>query len=186
MLDVTQHGNVKAKDVLAAFTQYGFRKTSMEDIARAAGVSRQSIYKKFGSKDACYAWTVNAYLADMYGRIFAAMDKDDLPPFMTLRTVFDIFIGEAVELVRNPHGTELLDDAIKAAYSSDEDWPLRFRARLGAFLYRSGYAASTDEGVEKAFALIAAGKGLLLEATTTERFRKDMKRVLEAVVGRSG
>ena len=186
MLDVTQHGNVKAKDVLNAFTQYGFRKTSMEDIARAAGVSRQSIYKKFGSKEACYEWTLNAYLADMYGRIFAAMDEDDAAPFRTLQKVFDIFTGEAVTMIQNPHGTELLDDALKAVHSSKEDWPLRFRARLGDFLHRSGFAASSDEGVEKAFVLIAASKGLLLEARSTDRFREDMKRSLEAVVGRHG
>ncbi len=44
----------KAKDLMLTFAQYGFKKTSMEDIGSAVGVTRQSIYKKFGSKEKCY------------------------------------------------------------------------------------------------------------------------------------
>ncbi len=34
----------------------------MEEIARAVGLSRQSIYKKFGSKEACYTWALKTYM----------------------------------------------------------------------------------------------------------------------------
>ena len=40
--------------LVSAFTQfsgYGFRRTSMEDIATAAGVSRASLYSYFGNKE---------------------------------------------------------------------------------------------------------------------------------------
>lgn len=36
------------------FSRFGFQKTSMEDIAREAGVSRGSIYRHFPDKDALY------------------------------------------------------------------------------------------------------------------------------------
>src|SRR4030088_3155816 len=35
----------------AAFLRYGFKKTSMDDVARAAGVSRQGLYLYFDTKD---------------------------------------------------------------------------------------------------------------------------------------
>ena len=50
MLDTVNNDNEKAKDMLATFAQYGFKKTSMADIARAMGISRQSVYKKFDQK----------------------------------------------------------------------------------------------------------------------------------------
>ena len=36
---------------IATFIRYGARKTAMTDIADAAGVSRQTLYDQFGSKD---------------------------------------------------------------------------------------------------------------------------------------
>ena len=35
----------------AIFLRYGFKKTSMDDVARAAGVSRQGLYLYFDTKD---------------------------------------------------------------------------------------------------------------------------------------
>lgn len=35
---------------LDAFARYGYRKTSMEDVARAAAISRAGLYLLFGSK----------------------------------------------------------------------------------------------------------------------------------------
>ena len=161
----------------------------MEDIAKSAGVSRQSLYKKFGSKEACYRWTVNAHMADMYQRIFHALD-DDAVPFETLRRVFDIFIGEAIDLVSQAHGVAFLDEAVKAAHTSDQDWPVQFRARLGDFLFRNGFVSSEEAGPKMAFVLLSAGKGLLLEASSLQnfseaQFREDMKQILEAALGLS-
>ena len=175
-------GDVDPRKLLATFSQYGFRKTSMQDIGRAAGVSRQSVYNKFGSKDAAYAWAIHAFLADMYGRIFAALSEDDRPPLQTIQYVFDVSMGESIEIVSNPHGTEIFDDVLQATHRSDEDWPLRFRARLGEFIHRHGYAASSAEGVEKAFVLISASKGILLEEESKAQFRADMKRIIETVL----
>lgn len=176
-----QETGVDPAKLLLTFAQYGFRKTSMQDLSRVAGVSRQSIYNRFGSKEATYSWAIHAYLADMYGRIFAALRGDTSRPLETMLAVFTISIGEAIDIVRNPHGTEVFDDTLAATHESEEDWPLRFRARLGEFIHRHGYASSPEEGVEKAFLLISASKGILLEEDSKERFQATMRRLIAAV-----
>ncbi len=181
MLNIVRDENKIAQDVLATFARYGFQKTSMDDIGRAAGVSRQSIYKKFGSKEKCYQWTINTYLSNMYGRIFSALNNDELPPFQVLLDVFDILIGEAIEIVSNPHGTEILDDALHATKNSEEDWQLRLRARLAEFIERKNYV-SNEKSTGVAFALISAGKGLLLEETSRETFLEDMEIILKSTL----
>ena len=35
---------------IGVFARYGFRKTSMDDVAAAMGMSRQALYKKFSFK----------------------------------------------------------------------------------------------------------------------------------------
>lgn len=166
-----------ARDVLETFAHYGFRKTSMEDIARSVGVSRHSIYKKFGSKEVCYEWAVNTYLADMYARIFDTLDNNNLLPLHRLTTVFEIFMGEAIDLVKHAHGTEILDATLEAAHTSREDWPLRFRTRLGQFLEQSRLAPAAS-----AFVLISASKGLLLEEPSRAQFSEDMYRIINTIV----
>ena len=168
-------------ELLATFAQYGFRKTSMEDIARAAGVSRQSIYKKYGSKEKCHEWTIHSYLSSMYARIFAALSNDELPPLRTLVNVFDILIGEAIEIVSQPHGTEILDDCLKITHAAEEDWPLRLRARLADFLDRHNLVA-TERAKGTAFALISAGKGLLVEESSREQFLESMSVIIKSVL----
>lgn len=171
----------KAKAVLMTFAQYSFQKTSMEDIGRAAGVSRQSIYKKFGSKEKCYEWVIHTYLSNMYARIFSALEDEETPPLHTLVHCMDILIGEAVEIVSNSHGPEILNDALKASRASQEDWPLRLRARMADFLERHNLVTPhKSKGV--AFALISAGKGLLLEEATRDQFLEDMTIIIKSVV----
>ena len=170
-----------AKLLLALFAQYGFRKTSMEDIAKATHVSRQSVYKKFGSKEKCYQWAIHNYLSDMYARIFALMGKEDHLPLRTLIGVFDILIGEAVEIVNNPHGTEILDDVLQATHASEEDWPLRLRVRLSDYLQRYHFVSS-ENAPGTAFALICASKGLLLEERSRAKFLENMTFIIKSIL----
>lgn len=55
------------------FTRHGFRKTSIEDITQAAGVSKGALYLEFGSKEDLFEALVRhefrAYLADAEERI---------------------------------------------------------------------------------------------------------------------
>ena len=47
---------------LTVFTRHGFRKTSIEDIAKAAGISRQGIYFHFKNKDELFRASVQKSL----------------------------------------------------------------------------------------------------------------------------
>ena len=172
---------IVARKLLIAFATYGFQKTSMQHLAAAAGLSRQSVYKKFGSKEKCYEWVLNTYLADMYTRIFQELDDDQSAPEQVLIKVFDIFIGDAVEIIKNESGTEVLDDALKMTHSSEEDWPLRFRSRLAGFLSRKKLTSHNNApGI--AYTLISAGKGLLVEESSRDSFTKNMTLIICSVI----
>lgn len=57
------------------FSRYGFRKTSIEDITRAAAISKGALYLEFGSKDELFDEVVVAeflaYLDDVERRVLA-------------------------------------------------------------------------------------------------------------------
>lgn len=53
----------------ARFSRFGPRKTTMEEIARAAGLSRATVYAHFGSKDALYAALLDRITDDFVRRV---------------------------------------------------------------------------------------------------------------------
>ena len=61
------------------FLRYGYRKTSMDDLARAAGLSRQGLYLHFASKDELFREAVTWLAQQGIASMRAALARDDLP-----------------------------------------------------------------------------------------------------------
>lgn len=60
---------------LACFLQFGYAKTSLEDIARRARLSRPLLYQKFANKDAIFAAAYEDVFAAQYPRAHAVLDE---------------------------------------------------------------------------------------------------------------
>ncbi|MCU1400471.1 MAG: hypothetical protein JWN62_3580 [Acidimicrobiales bacterium] len=86
----------------AAFLTTGYEKTSMEDVARAAGVTRLIVYRIFESKELLYLAVLNAVVDEM------ALEFDSGPVSTegdTGRTIVSTLLGIAR---RHPDGFRLL------------------------------------------------------------------------------
>jgi len=57
----------------SVFAASGYAATSVEEIARAAEVSKPIIYEHFGGKEGLYAVIVDREMSAVYGRIIAAI-----------------------------------------------------------------------------------------------------------------
>src|SRR5260370_36915233 len=57
------------------FARYGFRKASMEEVARAAGVSRQGLYLQFANKEELFRKTVEHLLNSHLKAAVAALSR---------------------------------------------------------------------------------------------------------------
>ncbi|WP_434422241.1 TetR/AcrR family transcriptional regulator [Nannocystis pusilla] len=54
---------------LACFLQFGYAKTTLEDIARRANLSRPLLYQKFSNKDAIFAAAHESVFAGLYPQV---------------------------------------------------------------------------------------------------------------------
>src|SRR5258708_37760636 len=62
----------------AAFLRYGFKKTSMDDVARAAGVSRQGLYLYFDTKDLLFREALQHLLPHLISTAHAEAEDGNL------------------------------------------------------------------------------------------------------------
>lgn len=54
----------EAKEVLLTFLQYGYKKSSLDTIAKRLGVSRQTLYLKYKSKEKLFQMAMHSYFED--------------------------------------------------------------------------------------------------------------------------
>ncbi len=60
---------------VGVFARYGYRKTSMEDVARAAGVSRQGLYLSFANKEELFRRALEHSLSDQLACAITALSR---------------------------------------------------------------------------------------------------------------
>jgi TetR/AcrR family transcriptional regulator, regulator of autoinduction and epiphytic fitness len=84
---------------LGTFARFGFRKTSMEEVARAAHLSRQGLYLHFATKEALFRAVVEHFLATGLDAAAASLRDPALPVEDRLAGAFDAWAGRFVGMV---------------------------------------------------------------------------------------
>lgn len=151
-----------------AFATYGFRKTSMDDIARGAGMSRPAVYLHYRNKEDIFRSLVQHYYDTAAEAVAAALQSDASAPDV-LCVAFDAQVGEAIEmLLASPHGMELLDTGAATAPDIKAAGDARLRDLYSGWLQRedaAGRIALTGAPDTVAGTIGAAIKGIKTEAT---------------------
>jgi len=74
---------------IGVFLRYGFKKASMDDLAQAAGISRQGLYLHFPSKDELFTQATTWFAQQGLAAMRAALARQDLPLEARLIGAFD-------------------------------------------------------------------------------------------------
>jgi AcrR family transcriptional regulator len=115
---------------LATVSRYGFRKTSMQDIADAAGVSRAALYLHFGNKEDIFRSVTASLHADALAQARRAF-FDDAPFAARLRNGLCAFmLGMMAPIHSSPHGQELFDANMALAADINADGKRQLLALL--------------------------------------------------------
>ncbi|CAM3579103.1 TetR/AcrR family transcriptional regulator [Kibdelosporangium persicum] len=156
------------------FLRFGFRKTSMDDVAQAAGISRQGLYLHFKNKAELFEAMMEHMLAGMWAGCRQMFDRDDLDVSDRLIGALDAFHGLTVGRVELGRFSELLDTARSFAGPRLRDMEREFVEELAGLLDRTGVAARwTSTGLtpfDLAEHLFAASAGAKYEAQTHDAY----------------
>ena len=81
---------------LEVFGRYGFRKTSMDEVARAADISRQGLYLYFTSKEAVFRAAVRQELDTALGEACRCLDEEGAALDRRVVAALDAWLGRYV------------------------------------------------------------------------------------------
>lgn len=116
------------------FLTFGYRKTSLDDIAKAAKLSRPLLYRKFANKEAIFAALYDDVFLTQY-RAAHAIAKDAGTTRARLARVCELVYVAPYELIaRSPMASEFLAACEEQLPDSLADHQRRRRALLGRLL----------------------------------------------------
>jgi AcrR family transcriptional regulator len=136
---------------IALFSRYGLRKTAMLDIARAAGISRASLYLSFCSKEEVFRSVSIRLHEGAMAEVEAAFAGEGGVLERLERALLAFMLGLTSPVTESPHGQELVD--ANTALAADITGAAKARL-LGLIARELEHAAETGE-----IDLAAAGVG---------------------------
>jgi AcrR family transcriptional regulator len=158
---------------LLTFARYGYRKTSMEDVARAADISRPGLYFLFSSKQNLFRAAVTRALDDDIAAAQRSLDDTGRPLRDRLIEAFDRWTGRYVgpmakelAVLMDTH-PDLLGDLVA-------DYPRRFAGMVTTAVTTAVTAGGASRAGDVARTLLSTAAGLKHEVAGREEFTERM------------
>jgi AcrR family transcriptional regulator len=173
---------------LRVFGQYGYRRTSMDDIAGEAGISKGSIYLSFAGKEEVF----EALAQSLSQRMLADAEAARRRPGTTadkLTWMGDAWFGTYVETVRHsPHAAELLDAKHRLSAGLFAAASGRYKQLVLDVLAEAAAAGELDlepaglTAESAAELLIASARGLETSAASPAAYRRSLRALVHVMV----
>lgn len=161
-----------------AFAAYGFRRTTMDDIAQAAAMSRTALYLHFRSKEDIFRSLTERYFDQAIRDMNTALSLPGQTPAQALCAAFAAKDGKFMDVVLGtPHGRELLEAGSSISADIAEAGEARMTETLAVFLARHKIAPGVGTAKELSETLKAALKGLKFSTSTLVEHRAGQARL---------
>jgi AcrR family transcriptional regulator len=173
---------------LRVFGQYGYRRTSMDDIAREAGIAKGTIYLSFASKEEVF----QALSERLSERMLAGAEAARRRPGTTtdkLAAMHAAWFGTYAQTIsRSPHAAELLDAKHRLSANLVADAASRYKRLVRDVLTQAAAAGELDlepaglTADTAAELLIASARGLQSSAASPAACRRYLNALVRVMV----
>jgi AcrR family transcriptional regulator len=165
------------KAAFEAFSRYGLKRTSMDDIAKGAGMSRPALYLRFAGKEDIFRALAIRHFEAAEGDVRQAIAEGGTPDVVLL-AVMSALDGKMMEaMMTSPHAAEIIDGKTMLAESVVRDAEERIALLIAGWI-ADGVATGrlTLDGLKAspkdvALLLLKAKHGLKDAGTTFADYR---------------
>ena len=167
-----------------AFASYGYRKTSMDDIAQGAGMSRPAVYLHYRNKEAIVSKLTEDYYVKKCAAVSAALATSGSISEILVRAV-QAQIEGMTTILASPHGLELLDAGKSMSSEIISDGEATLAGHYAAWLTQeeqAGRVCLPAGAEETAKTITATLKGLKMTGPSAEEYEKRVA-LFAALVG---
>ncbi|MCS5718793.1 TetR family transcriptional regulator [Herbiconiux sp. CPCC 205763] len=161
------------ESAMETFARFGYRKTSMDDIATAAQISRPGLYFLFDSKPVLFREAVTHSLNRDLGLISTELGTHDRPLAERLIAAFDLWAGSYVGPLSEEVSVVVADPSLLGSAVHEGS------ARFEEFVAGAIAEVRPADGAARAKTLISASIGIKHQVATREEYL----RRLEVAVG---
>jgi AcrR family transcriptional regulator len=162
---------------IGVFARFGYRKTSMDDVARAAGVSRQGLYLSFANKEELFRRALEHSFSDQLACAITALSRTQDSLEIRLIAACKEWSGRFVgRLGADAADLMCASTSLAGATLTEYEWQFEeaLAAAIGASAMAERCAAAGLDIADFARALHATARGLKQTCKTQEDFVKGM------------
>ena len=174
------------------FAQYGYKRTSIDDIARAAEIAKGTVYLSFTSKEEVF----RALCVQLIERVEAEAERAnrlDAPIEERLVALLEAKFGFYFETVHNSaHAAELMDSKGRLSADLFERSDKRYHRMMRQMVEHGverGELAPTRAGLDPAEAaelIIAAARGIEFTVANPAAYHRRLRELVRVMIGGLG
>ncbi|HYY29206.1 MAG TPA: TetR/AcrR family transcriptional regulator [Chthoniobacterales bacterium] len=121
---------------VGVFGKFGFKKTSVDDLAAAAGISKQGLYLHFASKEAIFQAGLQRYLDGCLSRVQEELNRADASLLNRMAGAMDAWFGRHLATF-TPESFDLIEASKLLAGDRLKEYESALQAKLTKALAES-------------------------------------------------
>jgi AcrR family transcriptional regulator len=135
--DVPDRRRAILEAAFKTFVSYGFKRTTMADIADGAGISRPALYLQFKNKSDIFRAGFEMFVEELLGTMESILADGGYLPERVSNAVIAGMVTPFKEFVDTPHGEELFDAKQTLAEDLGNDWFARMQGLIADAMNRA-------------------------------------------------
>ena len=170
---------------LQVFFRYGYRKTSLDDIAQAVGVSRQTLYQRYKNKEQLFVTAVDAELQKSLSDCTKIAEENTGNVETQLLKMFDTWWGPYLDFLElSPHASEIMSVSNELVGDCCAENQLKLLTLVEVSLKSQGLPKINNKDVTPksvAETLGYLGEGVFYQCDNRKDFNTKMKMALSVI-----